>query len=228
MSTVRKEHSCCPSEPVAQGPSRKRRLGAWATTGSLISAILASACCWLPLVAIAFGASAAGAGAFFEQYRIHFLGAAAVLLAMGFYFLYIRKEDCEHGSACAVPNPKAQRFSKIMFWVSVLFIGAFAFFPNYVGLLLGGASTPSHAFSEGQTQVRLTIGGMTCEACSAAIRSELMKVPGVASAEVLYEEGRATVRLQPGAASAEADLLAAVERSGYRAVLQPPPAGGDR
>lgn len=305
MSTTPNEHTCCPSEPAAQEPRRKRGLGVWATAGSLTSAILASACCWLPLVAIAFGASAAGAGAFFEQYRPYFLAVAAALLAAGFYFLYIRKENCEPGSACAVPSRKAQRFNKAMFWVSVLFIAAFAFFPNYVGLLLGGTS--ARAVSDGQAQVSLTIEGMTCEgctaaitkslsavdgvqgvevdyhsksarvvladdtlaknpqplldavkaagydatlvdapmalklarrtfavegmtcaACAAAIRAELTEVPGVAAADVLYEKKRATVQLRPAAATTDEELLAAIERAGYRATLLPPPAGGDR
>ncbi len=214
------ESSNCPTDPVAS--PRKRGLGSWATAGSLLSAVLASACCWLPLVAIAFGASAAGAGAFFEQYRPYFLSVAAVLLAVGFYFLYIRKEDCEPGSACAVPSRKAQRFSRGMFWVSVLFIGAFAFFPSYVGYFLGGQTGATAAISEGQAEVGLAIEGMTCEACASGIRAELADVPGVATAEVFYDEKRATVHLEQGATTTDAELLSAIERAGYRASLQTP------
>jgi mercuric ion transport protein len=226
MSTTPNEQSCCPSEAAAQEPLRKRGLGAWATAGALVSAMLASACCWLPLLAIAFGASVAGAGAFFEQYRPYFLAVAAALLAAGFYFLYIRKENCEPGSACAVPNRKTQRFNKAMFWVAALLIGAFASFPNYVGLLLGGTSVP--AASAGEAQVILAIEGMTCAACAAAIRAELTEVPGVAAADVLYEKKQATVQLRSGATTTDEDLLAAIERAGYRATLLAPSTGGDR
>lgn len=52
----------------AQGSQREK--GAFlATLGAVFTAIMGSACCWLPLLLIAFGFSAAGVGAFFEQYR---------------------------------------------------------------------------------------------------------------------------------------------------------------
>lgn len=222
------EHSCCPDEPAPDQPPRKRGLGAWATGGSLLSAVLASACCWLPLVAVAFGASAAGAGAFFEQYRPHFLTVAVVLLGAGFYSLYIRKVECEPDSACAVPNQKAQRFSRGMFWVAVLFIGAFAFFPNYVGLLLGGSTSGNPVVSENQVQVTFAVEGMTCEACAAGIHAELVKVPGVTSANVLYDQKSATAILEQGAKTTDEDLLMAITNAGYSATPQSRAPGGGR
>ena len=46
---------------------RGQKVGLWATGGAVISAILSSACCWLPFLLIAFGASAAGVSGFFEE-----------------------------------------------------------------------------------------------------------------------------------------------------------------
>ncbi len=160
MATM-KDTTCCTTEPTTRGGDPTRRdLVKWTTRGSLISALLASACCWLPLVAIAFGASAAGVGAYFEHYRPYLLGVAGVLLGAGFYFLYIRKEECEPGSACATPHAPAQRFSKLMFWVSALFIGVFAFFPSYVGYFVGGGTTMVKVdcvFQTGLTTKLLTV-----------------------------------------------------------------------
>jgi copper chaperone CopZ len=59
-----------------------------ATLGSFFTAILASACCWLPLLLIAFGFSAVGVGSFFEQYRPYFLTATFTLLGVAWYFTY--------------------------------------------------------------------------------------------------------------------------------------------
>ncbi len=39
-----------------------------------MTALLSPACCWLPLLLIAFGASAAGVSGFFETYRPYLLG----------------------------------------------------------------------------------------------------------------------------------------------------------
>jgi copper chaperone CopZ len=76
-----------PSVSAREGQAKQK--GAFlATLGSLFAAILASACCWLPLLLIAFGFSAAGVGSFFEQYRLHLLCAMFTLLAVAWYLTY--------------------------------------------------------------------------------------------------------------------------------------------
>jgi hypothetical protein len=49
-----------------QSSEKKARL---ATLRAVVTSIVASACCWLPLLLIAFGFSAAGIGSIFEEYR---------------------------------------------------------------------------------------------------------------------------------------------------------------
>jgi copper chaperone CopZ len=76
-----------PAAPAARGRSKDR--GAFlATLGAVFTAILGTACCWLPLLLIAFGFSAAGVGSFFEQSRPYFLAVAFALLAVAWYFTY--------------------------------------------------------------------------------------------------------------------------------------------
>ncbi len=69
-------------------------------------------------------------------------------------------------------------------------------------------STPSH--------VVLDIGGMTCAACATRVEAALQQVPGVAQASVNLPLERADVVLG-STALAPAQLVAAVERIGYRA-----------
>jgi copper chaperone CopZ len=59
-----------------------------ATLGAVFTALLGTACCWLPLLLITFGFSAVGIGSFFEQYRPYFLTATFTLLAVAWYFTY--------------------------------------------------------------------------------------------------------------------------------------------
>jgi hypothetical protein len=92
----------------------KWNAGILTSGGAVITAILSSACCWLPLLLIAFGASAAGVAGFFDAYRPHLLASTAILMAVGFYLVYFRKEECAPGSACAVPNRRLTRFNKAM------------------------------------------------------------------------------------------------------------------
>ncbi len=61
------------------------RRGMWSAGGALVAAVLSSACCWLPLALIGFGASAAGFAGFFESYRFAFAGGALLSLGAGFY-----------------------------------------------------------------------------------------------------------------------------------------------
>ena len=65
------------------------------------------------------------------------------------------------------------------------------------------------------TQI-LTVSGMTCGHCVAAVTSELEAIPGVTSVEVDLATGRAVVT-----SSAPVDpslLLAAVDEAGYEIV----------
>ena len=66
-----------------QSLANSSRAGRLASVGALATAALASACCWLPLTFIAFGATAAGVVGFFERYRPLFLGASVLLLVEG-------------------------------------------------------------------------------------------------------------------------------------------------
>jgi Zinc binding domain len=52
-------HSCTARGEALRGGSDRNRAGALAAGGSVAAAMLSSACCWLPLVLIVFGASAA-------------------------------------------------------------------------------------------------------------------------------------------------------------------------
>ncbi len=193
-----------------------RRLGSLATAGSVVSAIASSACCWLPLVLVAFGASAVGVASLFEKYRPVFLGLATALLAVGFYFNYFHKERCAFDSTCATPRPRLRRFNRVMLWVATLFVVAFSFFPSYVGLVVGGASSdPGQPVTGGVQTFELMIGGMTCEGCASILTKALAAIPGVIGAKVSYEEQLAAVTIGDPAAVDTTALKAVVEKAGY-------------
>ncbi|MEZ4651979.1 MAG: mercuric transporter MerT family protein [Candidatus Eisenbacteria bacterium] len=220
LATTGEPESCCvvgSAERTDTPPGRPRNTGLWATTGAIVSAILSSACCWLPLLLIAFGASAAGVAGFFEVYRPHLLGATGLLLASGFYLVHFRKEKCGPGEACAVPNPRLRRFNKIMLWVATVVVFTFALFPNYVGYLLGNGDPHTLAASPDSGKGRVfQIEGMTCEACAVTLREHLGQVPGVARAAVSFEGKTATAFFAEGQnVPTEAALLEAIQEAGY-------------
>lgn len=221
-------HDCCspraPSQRAENKPSRSGRLSFWSTPAAVGSAILSSACCWLPLLLLAFGLSAGGVAGFFETVRPYFLAAAVVFLGAGFYFAYIRKPVCKPGDACAVPNPKLQRFNQVMLWVAAVFVIAFALFPYYSPALVRAFadSPPNATAANGGTDSAATavtrvfhIEGMTCAACAATLEAQLAKLPGVAEARVSFNESTATIRSSPDTPSQER-VRAAVDGAGFR------------
>ena len=220
----------------AQG-SRRISVGAVAQVGALVSAIVASACCWLPLLLIGFGVSGGALSATFEAWRPVFLPVTFVLLAFAFYFTYRRPKAASTGgsategeSCCVVPADDVEaasccppdnatgftikKFNKIILWVVTAFVVAFAFFPNYVGTVLGG-SEYALAAREDLDKVAVNIEGMTCEACAVSIGKRLRAVPGVADTEVSFEKGEALIGVPKGAKMPQPEILAAISGAGY-------------
>lgn len=194
------------------------RSGVLATGGSVLTAILSSACCWLPLLLLAFGASAAGASAFFERWRPLFAGLAIVLLGVSFYSIYLRRAPCS-GGACATRRMRAGALSQVLFWLSAVLVTAFVMFPRYAGVAARAfypdtsvdASVPAGAAT---VVHRFRVEGMTCEACAAALEAELSRLPGVTRASVDYATGIAETESADG--RIEAAVIEAIERRGWR------------
>lgn len=227
---------CCqnPAPTQEQRDRTADRLGRWSTPAAVGSAILSSACCWLPLLLLAFGVSAGGVAGFFESVRAYFLIVAGIFLAAGFYAAYVRKPACHPGEACATPNPKFRRFNRAMLWVATVFVVGFALFPYYSPALIrafgapGGGGEPA-AVDGGQAgagdsedldgaaanvERRFAIADMTCRACAATLELRLARLPGVVEANVTYETETAVIRAAPDGPS-DAAIAEAVRSAGF-------------
>ena len=75
--------------------------------------------------------------------------------------------------------------------------------------------TTTHA----EERIELSIGGMTCASCVSHVARALRRVEGVDDVSVNLATERASVAFEPN--TQLADLIAAVERAGYRAQLAP-------
>ncbi|MGN9774550.1 heavy metal translocating P-type ATPase [Micromonospora sp. H33] len=88
-------------------------------------------------------------------------------------------------------------------------------------------TTTSKPLPMAPNQIELAIGGMTCASCAARIEKKLNRMPGV-TATVNYATEKASVAYADDVTPD--DLIATVEKTGYTAVLPPPPvpAGGQQ
>jgi copper chaperone CopZ len=149
-----------------------------------------------------------------------------MLLGAGFFFAYrpVPAAACEPGGACSIPA--SRRNPRIVLWsVAILAVGLMTY-PYWGAAAVHLARTASVRNSAdrntqpaalgGSEVVTLDISGMTCSACAGEIEAKLDQVPGVASADVNFEQSRATVRVATLAPSMQA-LVSAVEAAGYHA-----------
>lgn len=247
------EGDCCAMNTKRESTAvRRLDAGIIAQVGALASAVVASACCWLPLLLIAVGVSGGTLAATFEAWRPVLLPVTFALLGVAYYFTY-RKPRVARSSrsgsvasdetCCAVPqagdveacclpgNAKAMTLSKVnkaMLWVVTTLVLAFAFFPNYVGYLLGDGEVL--AVRDDLNKVVVDIEGMTCEACAASIQDSLRKVPGVVAADVSYEKRQAIIGVRQGSVPPREAIISAIAGAGsYRGSFPdkavPPSAG---
>lgn len=93
------------------------------------SAIGASACCALPLVAVSVGLGGAWIAQLRELERFFpvFVGVAVAAFAYAFYRLYLRPAPCGPEAACA--TPPTRRGQRIAFWATLISAKALIVFP---------------------------------------------------------------------------------------------------
>jgi len=99
--------------------------------GSIIAAIVASACCIGPIVFALLGISSAGLLTKLEAYRPYISVITLLLLGAAFYFTYRKRssEKCVEGSYCA--RPESDKWNKRILWFSTVLIVAFLTFPYW-------------------------------------------------------------------------------------------------
>jgi len=218
------DSSVTPAKPAGSSTGRGETI---AKLGTVVSAIMASACCWLPLVLLAVGVSGAGIAATLEAYRPLFIVVTFGFLAAAFYFTYRPKKaaaghgccatEPAEGKDCCAPTGK-RRFTmmtlnKAMLWVVTVLAVAFLFFPSYVGVIFGTGNEA--AVTGNMNRAVFQIDGMTCEGCATTVAQAIRQVPGVMAVEVSYEKRQAVVGTEACCAVPKDKILAALKKAGY-------------
>lgn len=95
----------------------------------VVSALGASTCCVLPLVAVSIGLGGAWIAQLRELERFYpvFVGIAIAAFGYAFYRLYMRPAPCGPEAACVTP-PQRRR-QRIAFWSTLVSAKALILFP---------------------------------------------------------------------------------------------------
>jgi mercuric ion transport protein len=104
-----------------------------ATAGSVVSGVLASACCIGPLVLGLLGISGAAFAQRLEPFRPYLLVMTYALLGGAFYLAYRPQAACGPGEACEMP--RANRVGRIMLWIAAIVVVLATAFPWYAQYL---------------------------------------------------------------------------------------------
>jgi copper chaperone CopZ len=228
LGTVGKGIETAKAEIGGTTPGRSRA-ETISKVGTVLSAIMASACCWLPLLLLAFGVSGAGIAGALDAYRPVFVVLTVGFLAAAFYCTYRpRRTASASGNCCATAKgccaaPTARRrfsmmtLNKVMLWVVTVLAVAFLFFPNYMKFLLSGGGSDAPAANNALVRTTtFSVEGITCEGCAALVEKAVKDVPGVLSVKVDYDRKRVVVTSEACCPAPVEAVVQALERAGYR------------
>jgi copper chaperone CopZ len=208
--------ACCSHAAMINAPTdRVRPATNWAgaaIVGSVATAMLSSACCWLPLLALAMGASAAGVSSVFVAWRPALVTVAVLLLGVSGYLTFARS-PAAGGACCSLRVARRMRWQRAAWLGSAAVAAAFVFFPGYVGRLIGVVEAT--VASGAEVPVVFTVEGMHCEGCAASLTATLSRIDGVQGARVDYASKSAQLWVSDQQAIER--VLDAVRRAGFSA-----------
>ena len=159
----------------------------------VLTALLASSCCIVPLLALIAGSSGmASSFSWVEPIRPYLIGLSVGVLSFAWY-QKLRKnkavEDC-----CATVEKPVFIQSNTFLGIITIFAVAMMAFPLYANLLFGHNEKMNPIMDNANmSRVEFTISGMTCGGCEAHIEQAVENLQGVSSVNVSYENSNATV-----------------------------------
>jgi copper chaperone CopZ len=183
-----------------------------AKSAGILAAVLGSICCVGPLLLVAFGLGA-GAAVIGRYHWFFVIGAIAVLAwAWTKHFRERALCACEHRSM------EGRGISLLTLLLVSAIVLTFAAL-NVRGYVFAGSPALAESASSADLQrVVIPVEGMTCAACSIAVRHALKGVNGVASADVSVVKKTATVDYEASKTNPK-QLVAAINSTGYHATL---------
>lgn len=181
----------------------------------LLTAVTASLCCIIPVLALVAGTS--GIAAVFsrlEPFRPYLIGFTVLVLAFAWYQkLKPQKEiDCECETELKPKFIHSKSFLAIITVFAILMLA----FPHYSSNLYPNTSKEMSVVDRSDIKtMEFKIGGMTCASCEAHVDHEVNKLDGIVNSKTSYENGNAIIEFDSTRTS-ETEIEKAINATGYK------------
>jgi copper chaperone CopZ len=186
-----------------------------AVSTGVLSAIAASLCCVVPVVAVLAGTSSMASNfSWLEPARPYLISLSVAFLALAWYQKLTPNKT--NDMDCCEPKKASFFQSKTFLTIVTLFAALMMTFPLYAKIFYPKTKTfVSTIISvDNKRQVNFTIQGMTCTGCETEVNAELAKVIGVIDYKTSYASKSSIVSFDNSKVDVKA-IVAAISNTGY-------------
>jgi copper chaperone CopZ len=187
-----------------------------AISTGVLSAIAASLCCVVPVVALLAGTSSmASSFSWLEPARPYLISFSVAFLAFAWYQKLTMNKT--NDMDCCEPKKASFFQSKLFLTMVTLFTALMMTFPLYAKIFYPKPKTFASTIVtvDNKRQVKFTIQGMTCTGCETEVNAELAKVAGVLDYKTSYPSKSSIVSFDNSKVDVKA-IVAAISNTGYK------------
>ncbi len=181
----------------------------------ILTAIGASLCCVMPVLAIVSGASGlASTFSWMEPFRPYLIGLTILVLAYAWY----NKLKPQNEVDCGCDEASSSSFTKGKTFLGLVTFFAIAMlaFPYYSFLFFQDEPTKTIVVQSHHIQtLKVDIEGMTCDACEQHVNHAVNQLEGIVQIQTSYKEANSNIQFDSSRVDIK-DILTAIESTGYK------------
>jgi len=183
----------------------------------LLSAILASSCCIIPVVAVIAGASGmASSFSWIEPARPYLIGVSIAVLSFSWYQM-LRPEKRAVDCCANVEKPKFIQ-SKTFLSIVTVFALLMIAFPSYSKIFFAKNDKQVIVVDKSNIQTaEFQVSGMTCSGCEDHIELAVNKLQGIIEVEASYANANAKIQFDSTKTNIT-EIEAAINSTGYTVI----------
>lgn len=184
-------------------------------SAGLLTAITASLCCIIPVLALIAGTSGiASTFSWIEPFRPYLIGLTVLVLGFAWY----QKLKSQKGIDCECETDEKPKFiqSKTFLGIVTVFAIVMLAFPYYSEIFY--PNTKKQIIVVNKSDILTTefkISGMTCASCEEHVNHEVNKLNGIVNSKASYEKGNTIIEFDKTKTNVT-EIEKAINSTGYK------------